>query len=94
MPPLVEAFHASELTDKINALPSGKRRKPQIKNLQDCELKELIQYNCELSGPRNDPKSKVVCEPVFRLFRQCANGATIETTAWEDRYDGVNVAGK
>ncbi|KAF7186036.1 hypothetical protein HII31_12637 [Pseudocercospora fuligena] len=94
MPPLIEAFHASGLTDKINTLPSGNARKPQIKDLKNCELKELIQYNCELNGPRNDPRSKVVCEPVLRLFRQCANGATIETTAWEDRYDGDEGPGK
>ncbi|KAM3425079.1 hypothetical protein BST61_g7046 [Cercospora zeina] len=87
MPPIVEAFHASELESRLNTLPSGKARKSPIKDLKkDCELKELLQYNCE---PEEDEKGKkrVVCRPVLRLFRQCANGVTVETTAWEGRYD-------
>jgi hypothetical protein len=70
MAPLVEAFDARDLVKHINKLPDGKTRKSPISDLKDCELKELIQYNCELDGPRNDPRSKVVCEPVLRLFRQ------------------------
>lgn len=70
MPPLVEAFDSSELSERVNQLPSGKARKPQIKDLKECALKEMIQYNCELNGPKQDPASKVVCEPVLRLFRK------------------------
>lgn len=70
MPPLVEAFPASELAERINRLPSGKTRKPGVSDLKDCELKELIQYHCDLDGPQKDPKSKVVCKPFLRLFRQ------------------------
>ncbi|KAK4626720.1 hypothetical protein CLAFUW4_04424 [Fulvia fulva] len=87
MPPLVEAFPASDLAPRINDLPSGKKRKPAVADLKSCPLQELIQYNCNLNGPRESPQSKVVCEPVLRLFRQCANGMTVETTAWEGRYD-------
>ncbi|CAK3757528.1 mitochondrial export Som1 [Lecanosticta acicola] len=87
MAPLVESFTPAELASRINKLPSGKARKPAVADLaKDCELKELIQYNCDLNGPREDPRSKVVCEPVLRLFRQCANGLTVETTAWEGRF--------
>ncbi|KAF2169936.1 hypothetical protein M409DRAFT_19553 [Zasmidium cellare ATCC 36951] len=87
MPPLVEAFPASSLASRINHLPSGKTRKPAVSDLTKCELRELIQYHCDLEGPREDPKSRVVCQPFLRLFRQCANGMTVETTAWEGKYD-------
>ncbi|PIB03110.1 hypothetical protein CB0940_11722 [Cercospora beticola] len=88
MPPVVEAFHASELESRLNTLPSGKARKPPIQELKkDCELKELLQYNCEPEGEKG--KQRVVCRPVLRLLRQCANGLTVETTAWENRYDGT-----
>ncbi|SMQ45513.1 unnamed protein product [Zymoseptoria tritici ST99CH_3D7] len=87
MPPLVEAFHARELTSHINHLPDGKTRKPPVSDLKKCDLKELVQYNCELNGPKEDKRSKIVCDPVLRLFRQCANGLTVETTAWEGRFD-------
>ncbi|EME46599.1 hypothetical protein DOTSEDRAFT_61213 [Dothistroma septosporum NZE10] len=83
MPPLVEDFPASGLSERVNDLPSGKKRKPAVADLKNCDLKEMIQYNCDLDGPPEDPNSKVICEPVLRLFRQCANGMTVETTAWE-----------
>lgn len=44
-------------------------------DLKKCELKELIQYECELDGPKQDPRSKVVCEPVLRLFRRYVNAS-------------------
>lgn len=94
MGPTVETFHASELQSRINTLPTGKARKPPVKDLKkDCTLKELMQYNCDLDGPKEDPKSKVVCKGVLRLFRQCANGLTVETTSWDDRFDGSTAAG-
>ncbi|GAB7358805.1 hypothetical protein MBLNU230_g4029t1 [Neophaeotheca triangularis] len=86
MAPQVEAFHLALLEQRIKKLPSGNVRK-NARPLKDCALKELIQYSCILEGPRGDPKTKVVCEPVLRLFRQCANGLTVETTSWEDVYD-------
>ena len=70
MPPLVDDFPASDLLPRINDLPSGKKRKPAVADLKQCPLKEMIQYNCDLNGPVDDPASKVVCEPVLRLFRQ------------------------
>nr|POE56252.1 hypothetical protein CFP56_50796 [Quercus suber] len=69
MAPHVEAFDASRLDHAIQQQPNGRRRKPPV-DLQDCALKELLQYECDLNGPRNDPRTKVVCEPVLRLFRQ------------------------
>lgn len=69
MAPLVESFPASQLASRIQYVPNGKRRKPPV-DLKDCELKELLQYHCDLNGPKNDPKSVVECEPVMRLFRK------------------------
>ena len=69
MAPVVESFPASQLASRIQYVPNGKRRKPPV-DLKDCELKELLQYHCDLNGPRNDPKSAVECEPVLRLFRK------------------------
>lgn len=106
MAPLIEAFPASELSERIVYKPDGQRRKSQDK-LKDCALKELLQYDCDLQGPQNSPQSKVVCKPILRLFRKsvawlacilsfeflantcfrCADGLTVETTAWEDKYD-------
>ncbi|KAL9532988.1 hypothetical protein SMMN14_03758 [Sphaerulina musiva] len=94
MAPILEAFHASELQSRINTLPTGKAHKSPVKDLKECTLKELLQYNCDLDGPKDDPKSKVVCKPVLRLFRQCANGLTVETTSWEDRFDGSTADGE
>jgi len=68
MAPLVETFPPRLLTSKLQYHPDGSYRKKPVK-LPECKLKELIQYECNLSGPKNDPRTKVVCEPVLRLFR-------------------------
>lgn len=70
MAPLTEAFPPWKLESKINITADGKARKPAIRNLKDCALKELLQYDCELRGPRGDPKTGVVCKPIVRLFRR------------------------
>lgn len=69
MAPLVESFPTSQLETRAQYVPNGKRRKPPV-DLKDCELKELIQYKCDLNGPPEDPKSKVTCEGIQRLFRK------------------------
>lgn len=69
MAPHVEAFTAARLEHQVQCQTNGKPRKPPVE-LKQCALKELIQYECDLKGPRDDPASKVVCEPVLRLFRQ------------------------
>ncbi|KAK4539639.1 hypothetical protein LTR36_010465 [Oleoguttula mirabilis] len=86
MAPLVEAFHPARLQQHVQYHPNGKARKPPV-DLKQCELKELIQYECDLRGPKENPRSRVVCEPLLRLFRQCAGGLTVETTSWEDIHD-------
>jgi mitochondrial inner membrane protease subunit SOM1 len=69
MAPLVEVFPPSQLTKHIQYHANGSLRKPPV-DLKQCALKELLQYECDLKGPREDPRSKIVCEPVLRLFRQ------------------------
>ncbi|KAF2857471.1 hypothetical protein K470DRAFT_260768 [Piedraia hortae CBS 480.64] len=65
--------------------PSQSQNTPPTtrEKLLNCPLKQLVQYECDLRGPREDPKSKVYCEPVIRFFRIC-EGFTVETTEWEE----------
>ena len=65
----VEAFPAWQLPARVQYTPDGKKRKEAV-DLKKCALKEMVQYSCDLHGPRSDPTSKVVCEPIVRLFRQ------------------------
>ncbi|KAK5120675.1 hypothetical protein LTR85_006033 [Meristemomyces frigidus] len=69
MAPLVEAFHPARLQQHVQYHLNGKARKPPV-DLKQCKLKELIQYECDLRGPKENPRSRVVCEPLLRLFRQ------------------------
>lgn len=69
MAPLVEAFHPSQLGNRVQIKNDGKRQRPPI-DLKKCELKEMIQYHCELDGPQENPKTKVVCDPILRSFRK------------------------
>jgi hypothetical protein len=69
MAPMIEAFHASELAERVKYKPDGQYHKPGI-NLKDCALKELLQYDCQLDGPQSSRSSKVVCKPLLRLFRK------------------------
>ncbi|KAL1583686.1 hypothetical protein WHR41_07520 [Cladosporium halotolerans] len=88
MAPLVESFPASQLTTRVQYVANGQRRKPPV-DLKECELMQMIQHRCDLDGPRFDPRSKVVCDPVLRLFRKCSDKLTVETTDWEDIWDGT-----
>ncbi|KAK3051681.1 hypothetical protein LTR09_007337 [Extremus antarcticus] len=69
MAPLVEAFPPSQLSKRVQTTTKDRTQKPPV-ILKDCELKEMMQYFCDLDGPKEDKKSKVVCEPVLRMFRQ------------------------
>ncbi|KAK5133773.1 hypothetical protein LTR08_007423 [Meristemomyces frigidus] len=86
MAPLTETFHPARLQQHVQSLPDGKARKPPV-DLKQCQLKELVQYECDLDGPGDDRKSRVICKPILRLFRQCAGGLTVETTSWEGIHD-------
>lgn len=69
MAPVVEGFPAWELEARIPFATDGKRRK-DMTDLKDCQLKQMVQHRCELLGPREDRASKVGCEPILRLFRR------------------------
>ncbi|KAL1641928.1 hypothetical protein SLS58_005764 [Diplodia intermedia] len=82
MAPPVEAFPPEELSVRVQYKPNGRRRKPPVE-LEKCKLLEMVQYACEVEN-RDDPRSRVLCRPLVRLFRRCAGGLTVETTSWED----------
>lgn len=70
MAPPVEAFPASELAERINALPNGRRRKGGDIDLSKCELLELVQYSCHLEMTPKSRQAVIQCEPVVKLFRK------------------------
>ena len=72
MSPLVETFLASELADRVQVLPNGKRRKGEAVDLKKCELLELVQYACHLKGDASSPHAVIQCAPVAKLFRRSA----------------------
>lgn len=83
MAPPIEAFPVSELEDRVNIQSNGRRRKGGDIDLRKCELLELLQYECRLKGSKKDRQSVIQCAPVIKLFRRCAGGLIVETTAWE-----------
>ncbi|GAQ04042.1 hypothetical protein ALT_1363 [Aspergillus lentulus] len=86
MAPLVPVFSAESLPEHVNTVNRNfqeRRRKGGPVDLEGCKLLEMVQYSC---NPPQDgiPKPGVVtCKPIVRLFRRCAGGLTVETTAWE-----------
>ncbi|MCJ1259274.1 hypothetical protein MMC24_007110 [Lignoscripta atroalba] len=85
MTPPVELFPTWELEHRVQGTAQGKRRKPPVK-LEECTLGEMVQYNCyPETGGRESSKPIIKCEPIVRLFRRCASGLTVETTALEGR---------
>ncbi|KAF2713040.1 hypothetical protein K504DRAFT_128498 [Pleomassaria siparia CBS 279.74] len=92
MAPVISTFHVSDLPAQINTLPSGKQRNPPIK-LEECPMKEMVQYRCNAQRPTGGRDPVVVCEPVVRFYRQCADNLMIETTAWEARREKSQVEG-
>lgn len=83
MAPPVEEFPVSELGHRINVQSNGRRRKGGDIDLRKCELLELVQYECGLKGSKKDRDSVIECAPVVKLFRKCAGGLMVETTAWD-----------
>ncbi|GKZ21664.1 hypothetical protein AbraIFM66951_002324 [Aspergillus brasiliensis] len=86
MAPLVPVFSAETLPEHVNIVTKNfqeKRRKGGPVELEKCKLMEMVQYSC--NPPQEGiPKPGVVnCKPIVRLFRRCAGGLTVETTAWE-----------
>lgn len=69
--PPIQTFSLEELEERINTLPNGKQRTPQIK-LEECDLMRLVQYNCDVSDGKKQGVGGpvVVCKPFLRLFRK------------------------
>ncbi|KAH7382184.1 mitochondrial export protein Som1 [Pyrenochaeta sp. MPI-SDFR-AT-0127] len=83
MPPPTRTVPLPGLESEINTHSNGKPRYPPIK-LNDCTLKELVQYKCNVQSTKGKGKQPtVICEPVVRLLRRCGDGLNVETTAWE-----------
>jgi hypothetical protein len=73
MPPPCQSFAVKDLPSEVQVGLNGKLRKTvdgrRIDLQRDCELLELMQYECLVLQPeiRNSP---VQCWPVQRLFRR------------------------
>ncbi|PYI22795.1 hypothetical protein BO99DRAFT_399533 [Aspergillus violaceofuscus CBS 115571] len=86
MAPLVPVFHAETLPEHVNISTKNfqeKRRKGGPVDLEKCQLLEMVQYSCNPPQGGIPKPGVIVCQPVVRLFRRCAGGLTVETTAWE-----------
>lgn len=70
MAPPIEAFPATQLLERINTLPNGKRRKGRDIDLSKCELLEFVQYDCRLKGEPNSRDAVIQCAPIVKLFRR------------------------
>jgi hypothetical protein len=69
MTPPVESWPVRELEQRVFGNAKGEYRKGFDGNLKNCQLMELLQYNCKVDNPdRRD--SLVRCWPVERLFRR------------------------
>lgn len=69
MAPATVIHPLSALESQINVLPNGKPRKPPV-HLDDCALKQLVQYKCNIEVRDKTRKPNIICEPVVRLLRQ------------------------
>lgn len=71
MSPPLESWSAAELPERVQVDEKNKRRKTLGKeiDLTKCVLEEMVQYDCRVEQPVTK-ESKVVCEPIVRLFRK------------------------
>ncbi|KAL2006927.1 hypothetical protein VTN00DRAFT_9595 [Thermoascus crustaceus] len=87
MAPLVPIFPTTSLPERVQILQTTtyreKRRKGGPIDLEKCALLEMLQYSCNPPAEGVPEPGVVRCKPVVRLFRRCAQGLTVETTAWE-----------
>lgn len=71
MSPPVETFPASQLAQRIQLTPQGRRKKGREVKLDDCELLEMVQYSCHIEEHPERLRTAIVkCEPIVRLFRK------------------------
>ncbi|KAL2218363.1 hypothetical protein M432DRAFT_612713 [Thermoascus aurantiacus ATCC 26904] len=87
MAPLIPIFPTTALPERVQILQTTtfkeKRRKGGPIDLDKCALLEMLQYSCNPPHEGVPEPGVVRCRPVVRLFRRCAGGLTVETTAWE-----------
>lgn len=69
MAPPVEAFPPQELEARVQYDARGRRKKGGPIELEQCKLLEMVQYACEVEN-KNDPRGRVMCKPLVRLFRR------------------------
>ncbi|PBP15744.1 bromodomain associated protein [Diplocarpon rosae] len=92
MAPFVESWPASELSYRSQLTTNEKLRKDFEGDLKGCELFEMLQYRCEVEEPVTRA-SVTKCWPIQRLFRRCHDRKgtfTVETTAWEGKYEKLS----
>ena len=68
MAPPAEEFPAAELPRRVQVTIEGKRRKGGDIDLRNCDLLEMVQYDCRVDEER--PSGPVRCYPIVRLFRR------------------------
>ncbi|CAG8953409.1 hypothetical protein HYFRA_00010158 [Hymenoscyphus fraxineus] len=94
MAPPTELFPTSQLPLRSQTSLTGTKRKGFNGDLKTCELLEMLQYSCEVSGggrTERNREQKVRCWPVERFFRRCHDqkgSFTVETTTWEGAEKG------
>ncbi|PGH08781.1 hypothetical protein AJ79_05880 [Helicocarpus griseus UAMH5409] len=77
-------FPASDLPAQVQTIQRNnivKSRKTPV-NLAECPLFEMVQYSCN-PPEKGAVTGRIECESIVRLFRRCAGGLTVETTAWD-----------
>lgn len=69
MAPPYTLFPTDELPDHIQTIQKNgkKRRRKDPIDLKQCELMQMMQYDCQA---RKTPKPHVVCYEYLRLFRR------------------------
>lgn len=75
MAQLGSKFNVSDLPSKIQYYEKDyklRKRKQQGLSLKECDLFELVQYNCDPLEKRikKETTAPIECEPVVRLFRR------------------------
>ncbi|KAK2738519.1 hypothetical protein FQN55_000500 [Onygenales sp. PD_40] len=93
----ITSFPSSALPHQVQLTSKGfveKRRKGPPVDLSKCALLEMVQYVCNPPDEGvPEVAGQITIRPVVRLFRRCANGLTVETTAWDRRDQGKAESG-
>jgi hypothetical protein len=69
MGPPVSFFPAGELPERIQTTVRDRRRKDNVE-LEKCKLMEMLQYECVVENEGRTADSRILCQPIQRLFRR------------------------